>query len=596
MQSIKKAVILAGGQKTRLSPLDKYRPAWMLPIVNKPLIEYTINTLRTSGITEVMIAMSEHSADSDDKLNKTVLQEYLKKDLSTPDTHIYYHLDKKPRGTAGSLKDLEAFIGDDTFIVINNNIFMEDLHLDKVVEFHRNMNSAATVGIHKDDICMQTTEGLDIAPDSKIISFNMIHPSMDKRSPWKSMGIYIFEPLVLKFINKDGYMDLKEQLIPALQNASLNVYAYRMEGSYQCIDSVKDYIKVQRDLLNNNDLNDLNDFHAGDKVEVAEKVWLGKNVRISPSAYLLGPLVIGDGCTIDDWTQVIGPAVIGNGCRVSEGALIRESIVWDKTEISSMAKIEYSIIGEGSVIPDNFCIKNMIALNGLKIGDTNLFNSDRSVTGTVDLSDIKLTASIKHKLYKTTKRAVDILLSALCLVLALPLFLLITLMIKSDSSGPVFYIQKRCGKNGKLFGMIKFRTMIENAEKLQSKLASKNEIDGPMFKLSDDPRVTRVGKMLRSTSLDELPQLFNVLKGEMSLVGPRPLIMDEMKFSPSWRDTRLKVKPGITGLWQIQGRSEMPFHEWIRYDVYYIRSQSLWLDLKILFKTAMVVLKKRGAY
>ncbi|MBI4839100.1 MAG: exopolysaccharide biosynthesis polyprenyl glycosylphosphotransferase [Nitrospirae bacterium] len=593
MPSIKKAIILAGGQKTRLSPLDKYRPAWMLPIVNKPLIEYTINALRTTGITEVMIAMSEHDSDSGNNPNKTVLQEYLKKDLSTPETHIYCHLDDKPRGTAGSLKDLEAFIGDDTFLVINNNIFIEDIPLDKVVEFHRSMNSVATVGIHKDDICIQSKEGIEIAPDSKIKSFSMIHPSMDKRSPWKSMGIYIFEPLALKFINTDGYMDIKEQLIPALQNASLNVYAYVMEGLYQCIDSVKDYINVQRDLLYNNNAND---FHTGETVEVAEKVWLGKNVKISPSAYLLGPLVIGDGCTINDWTQVIGPAVIGSGCHISEGALIRESIVWDKTEIASMAKIEYSIIGEGSSIPDNFCIKNMIALNGLKIGDTNLFNSDRSVTGTIDLTEAKLTATLKHKSYEIFKRAVDFLLSVLCLVLALPLFLLIALLIKLDSSGRVFYTQKRCGKNGKLFGMIKFRTMIENAEKLQSKLASKNEIDGPMFKLSDDPRVTRVGKILRSTSLDELPQLLNVLKGEMSLVGPRPLIMDEMKFSPSWRDTRLRVKPGITGLWQIQGRSEMPFHEWIRYDVYYIRNQSLWLDIKILFKTALVVLKKRGAY
>ena len=190
----------------------------------------------------------------------------------------------------------------------------------------------------------------------------------------------------------------------------------------------------------------------------------------------------------------------------------------------------------------------------------------------------------------------DIVLSAIGIILLFPFFLLIAIAIKIDSPGPVFYIQKRCGIRGKFFGMVKFRTMVANAEKLHRELIPKKETDGPMFKISNDPRVTRLGRKLRNTSIDELPQLFNVLKGEMSLVGPRPLIMDEMKFSPSWRETRLKVKPGITGLWQIQGRSEAPFHDWIRYDVYYVKNQSLWLDIKILFKTIKVVLKKVGAY
>jgi len=149
---------------------------------------------------------------------------------------------------------------------------------------------------------------------------------------------------------------------------------------------------------------------------------------------------------------------------------------------------------------------------------------------------------------------------------------------------------------GKFFGMLKFRTMVANAEKLHRELISKMETDGPMFKMSNDPRITRLGRILRGTSIDELPQLFNVLKGEMSLVGPRPLIMEEMKFSSSWRDTRLRMKPGITGLWQIQGRSDTPFHDWIRYDIKYVKDQSLWLDITVLFKTVKVVLKRVGAH
>jgi lipopolysaccharide/colanic/teichoic acid biosynthesis glycosyltransferase len=190
----------------------------------------------------------------------------------------------------------------------------------------------------------------------------------------------------------------------------------------------------------------------------------------------------------------------------------------------------------------------------------------------------------------------DIVLSSVGLLLLLPVFLIVALMIKIDSSGPVFYIQKRCGLQGKLFGMIKFRTMVTEAEMIHKALLASKETDGPMFKLSNDPRVTKLGRILRSTSIDELPQLFNVLKGDMSLVGPRPLIQEEMKFSPSWRDIRLKVKPGITGLWQVHGRSMAQFHDWIKYDVYYVKNQSCLTDMKILFKTIKVVFKKAGAY
>jgi lipopolysaccharide/colanic/teichoic acid biosynthesis glycosyltransferase len=333
----------------------------------------------------------------------------------------------------------------------------------------------------------------------------------------------------------------------------------------------------------------------GDKEEIAKGVWAGKDVRISPNAYLLGPIVIGDGCSIKDGAQIIGPTVIGNGSQISEGVLVRESILWDGTTLSNGSRVEYSIVGKGSHVPDNFCLRNMIALNGLKIGDANLISSDNGIKGVVDLAEIR-SINGSHKIYKITKRIMDVVFSAVGIILFLPLFLLIAIAIKIDSAGPVFYKQKRSGIGGKLFRMLKFRTMIDNAESLQKELLSKNEVDGPLFKISNDPRITKLGRILRKTSLDEIPQLLNVLKGKMSLVGPRPLIMDEMKFSQSWRDARLNVKPGITGLWQIQGRSEAPFHDWIRYDVYYVRNQSLWLDIKILFKTIKVVFKKVGAY
>ena len=186
--------------------------------------------------------------------------------------------------------------------------------------------------------------------------------------------------------------------------------------------------------------------------------------------------------------------------------------------------------------------------------------------------------------------------SALGLIFLLPLFIIIAAVIRLDSSGPIFYTQRRCGLGGREFPMAKFRTMVIDAEKYQEELSKKKDVDGPVFKMVSDPRITRVGHLLRRTSLDELPQLWNVLKGEMSLIGPRPLIMEEMRCNPLWRDIRLSVKPGITGLWQVNGRGEKSFHEWIEYDVSYVMNQSFFADTKILLLTIFKTLLRVGAH
>ncbi|HLG30808.1 MAG TPA: sugar transferase [Candidatus Brocadiales bacterium] len=190
------------------------------------------------------------------------------------------------------------------------------------------------------------------------------------------------------------------------------------------------------------------------------------------------------------------------------------------------------------------------------------------------------------------KRLLDILCSFLLLVISIPLFFIIAILIKIDSKGPVFFLQKRCGKDGREFNMYKFRTMVKDAEILKKGL--KNEMDGPMFKLKNDPRITRVGRLLRKLSLDELPQLLNVLKGEMSLVGPRPLADEEMVGDDIWREIRLSVRPGMTGLWQIMGRDSGKFSDWITYDTEYVQKRSLFMDIKILFLTITTVLCNKG--
>ncbi|HVS03099.1 MAG TPA: sugar transferase [Thermoanaerobaculia bacterium] len=193
------------------------------------------------------------------------------------------------------------------------------------------------------------------------------------------------------------------------------------------------------------------------------------------------------------------------------------------------------------------------------------------------------------------KRLLDVSLAALVLLLSLPVILGVALAIKLTSGGSVLFRQTRCGLNGRRFVLYKFRTMVEDAERRRTELLHLNEMDGPVFKVRNDPRVTRLGRLLRRFSLDELPQLWNVLRGDMSLVGPRPPIPEEVAQYERWQRRRLSMKPGLTCLWQIGGRNGVPFRSWIELDLEYIDSWSLLLDLKILLKTVPVVLSGRGA-
>jgi lipopolysaccharide/colanic/teichoic acid biosynthesis glycosyltransferase len=198
--------------------------------------------------------------------------------------------------------------------------------------------------------------------------------------------------------------------------------------------------------------------------------------------------------------------------------------------------------------------------------------------------------------YVLAKRLMDLFLTIITIPLWLPLIGIIALIIRITSPGaPVVFTQLRTGKGGRRFSMYKFRTMVPNAEELKSTYAHLNELQWPDFKITNDPRITRVGRFLRKTSLDEIPQLFNILKGEMSLVGPRPT-----SFGPEtyklWHTSRLDVMPGLTGLWQIIGRAQLEFDDRLRLDIAYIERACLWLDISILFRTLIAVFQSRGAH
>ncbi|MBL4936344.1 sugar transferase [Clostridium sp. YIM B02515] len=201
----------------------------------------------------------------------------------------------------------------------------------------------------------------------------------------------------------------------------------------------------------------------------------------------------------------------------------------------------------------------------------------------------------KSKNYYIFKSIIDILGAILGIIVLSPVLIITAIAIKLESKGPIIFGQERVGFNGKMFKMYKFRSMVQNAEELLNKLKDKNEMSGPMFKMKEDPRITKVGRFIRKTSIDELPQLFNVLKGDMSLVGPRPNLPREVRKFNEYQKQKLLAKPGLTCYWQVMGRNNIDFEEWIELDIRYIKERSIWLDIKLIFRTVFVLFGDKNA-
>ena len=200
-----------------------------------------------------------------------------------------------------------------------------------------------------------------------------------------------------------------------------------------------------------------------------------------------------------------------------------------------------------------------------------------------------------RKIYEFIKRAVDIGCSLVGLLVLMPILVLVTILVKIESEGPIIFSQERVGKYGKTFKMYKFRSMVIDAEKLKEKLANENERIGPMFKIKNDPRITNVGRFIRKTSIDELPQLVNILKGDMSIVGPRPSLPKEVSCFDEWMLERLSVKPGLTCYWQVAGRNDIEFIEWMKLDIKYVEERNIAIDTKLIFKTFFILFGDKNA-
>jgi lipopolysaccharide/colanic/teichoic acid biosynthesis glycosyltransferase len=323
---------------------------------------------------------------------------------------------------------------------------------------------------------------------------------------------------------------------------------------------------------------------AANQALAAGPVLVGDGHDIAPTARILGPVVLHPGVSIGAGATIVGPSLIGAGAHISGGAIVASTLV-----------------GPEARVPRDRTLRDRVWFNDLDDWDHDapdtLYNArlDRLSFEPETVSAVAAAPAGSHPWYLPWKRAFDVVSSLMGLVLLSPFFLLIAVLIRLEGRGATFYRSEREGVGGRRFRCFKFRTMKEGAHGLQHLLKAQDKLDGPHFKLDEDPRVTALGRFLRATNLDELPQLFNVLRGDMSLVGPRPSPFRENQICVPWREGRLSLRPGVTGLWQVcrHDRALGDFHQWIEYDLLYVQQASPWLDLKILLATVVTLLMRR---
>lgn len=317
--------------------------------------------------------------------------------------------------------------------------------------------------------------------------------------------------------------------------------------------------------------------------QVDRAVICGRGALIHHTAQLIPPVVIQNGALIEENVTIIGPTVIGERTTIGRDSLIAQSVIPADT-----------------VVPGNARVRHCAGATLRSVGDAALEQDAgeafepqlQEIEGAdVEAGSVLAAGDSMHERrgYLAVKQLFDVVASVIALIVLSPLLLVVAVLIKLDSRGPVIFQHRRerGGGGGREFKCYKFRTMRADAHNMQRQLVKQSHVDGPHFKIEDDPRVTKLGKFLRATNIDELPQLFNVVRGDMSLIGPRPSPFRENQVCIPWRRARLSVRPGITGLWQIcrRDRGEGDFQEWIYYDIQYVRNLSPWLDLKILLAT-----------
>ena len=306
----------------------------------------------------------------------------------------------------------------------------------------------------------------------------------------------------------------------------------------------------------------------------------GEDGRISPDARFMGPVLLGDDVCVESGAVLIGPSILCHGSTVRKDAVVDSSVVGAQAVVECEQTLRNAFVGtpsEPSARVSPFFVRRT--------------EGEPELAYPRGPSVFRRWSRISYA--GCFKRVIDVAVAVIVMLLFIPIVPVMALAIKISSPGPIFFRDKRQGLHGRLFDCVKFRTMRVGAADIQDKLRFVSEVDGPQFKMADDPRISTVGRFLRETYLDEIPQFFNVLCGDMSVVGPRPSPESENTLCPPWRDARLSVRPGITGLWQVY-RTRRPFkdfQEWIYYDTEYVRKLSSRMDLWICWRTFMKMIE-----
>jgi lipopolysaccharide/colanic/teichoic acid biosynthesis glycosyltransferase len=573
------ALILAGGHGTDLQPLTLQRPKHLLPIANRPALSYTIEALRRAGFLDIGLTVNGDESHYREALG----------DGSLRGVRLTFLRETAPKGTAGCLRAVLDDPRQGRLLVMSGNVFYSG-DLRGLTRSHEEWGAVATIGIVPAPVHSVSRrpqrEHLRMGSNGALLDYSLRYASTDEGPQWRPAGIYVFEREALERIPINVYCDLKEQLLPGLVEEGLPVFTYLLGGDLTEIDWAEEYLRAQFDVLRGRAP------LPPPGEELIEGVWAEEGVELAPDAVLVGPLALGAGARVRSGARLIGPLVVGERSEIGPEALVRDSALGVGVRLGAGARVERSILIDGVQVAEATRLQDsMVAWKTLELGHLNLIERDLEIRSAALPLTSFLRARVRRRVYETLKRTFDVAFAAAASLALLPVMACVALAIRLDSKGPILFRQARCGRGGRKFQMLKFRSMRAGAEELQDELRALNESDGPVFKITNDPRLTRVGRVLRKYSLDELPQLWNVLAGDMSVVGPRPLAEEELRLCPSWREARLRVKPGLTGLWQVSSREKNTFNAWIRQDLRYVRNQSFLLDLEIVVRTVAALAK-----
>ena len=468
--------------------------------------------------------------------------------------------------TQDILKCIERKNNPDSWLVVSNGRFATQINSELLENILADIR-ADIVAVHAEPELLGTREKTRLTTDDNIAGFRRLYtdsfelvPNHNEWPHYLFIKAHAFKKLLNDNILPESFSTIRNNC----QSNAMILRTVNIGGTVMDLDTENGLLDFCKTVLSTFKKT-VSEIHNSNKISKDSrfigKVILGENVRIDPNVVIVGPSIICRNVHIESGA-VINSSIIGPEVRVPQNQIVNNHIIKD-SQYDWKNKVKNNIGNSGQTFCPEYDVTRRMSSYGTN-RNWPFFSYTRCL-----------------------KRITDCLIAIIVLILFAPLMPFISLAIKLNSPGPVFFKDKRQGLHGKEFSCLKFRTMVTGADKIQEKLRFVSQVDGPQFKMANDPRINAVGRFLRETYIDEIPQFFNVLIGQMSAVGPRPSPESENTLCPFWRDARLSVRPGITGLWQIC-RTRIPmkdFQEWIRYDTEYVRNLSLKTDLWICWQT-----------